>query len=50
VGKHPHRGKGREAGIGSFWRENLERGKHLKCKYRKYPIREKKRVYYFVLG
>jgi len=32
VGKHPHRSRGREDRIGSFWRGNQERRKHLKCK------------------
>jgi hypothetical protein len=27
VGEHPHRGRG-----GGFWKGDLERGKHLKCK------------------
>jgi hypothetical protein len=26
VGEHLHRSKGREGGIGGFWRENRERG------------------------
>jgi hypothetical protein len=32
VGEHPHRGRGRGNRIGSFPREDLERGKQLKCK------------------
>jgi hypothetical protein len=32
VGERPHRGKGRGDGIVGFWRGDLERGKHLKCK------------------
>jgi hypothetical protein len=35
------RGRGRRDGIGSIQRGDLERGKHLKCKYRKYPINNK---------
>jgi hypothetical protein len=32
VGEHPHRTSGRGGGIGGFWRRDLERRKHLKCK------------------
>jgi hypothetical protein len=39
MGEHPHRGRGSEDGIGSFQRGYLERGKYLKCKERKYPIK-----------
>jgi hypothetical protein len=27
---------------GGFWREDLERGKHLKCKQRKYPTKRER--------
>jgi hypothetical protein len=40
--EHPHKGRGRRDGIGGFRRGELERGKHLKCKYRKYPIHKEK--------
>jgi hypothetical protein len=30
--EHPHRGRGMEDGLGGFWRGNLEKRKHLKCK------------------
>ena len=33
VEEHPHRGRGRGDGIGSFQRGHLEKGKHLKCKF-----------------
>lgn len=37
VGRLVSRGRG--DGIGSFWRGSKERGKHLKCKQRKYLIK-----------
>jgi hypothetical protein len=42
--EHPHRGSRRGDGKGGFQRENLERGKYLKRKYRKYSIKEKKKI------
>jgi hypothetical protein len=36
-------GRGRREGIGSFWRGDLERQKHLKYNLRKYPIKKKKK-------
>jgi hypothetical protein len=39
VWEHPHRGRVRRDGIGHFQRGDLERDKHLKCKYRKYSIK-----------
>jgi hypothetical protein len=38
-GEHLNRGRGREDSIGCFKRGDLERGKYLKCKLRKYPIK-----------
>jgi hypothetical protein len=35
-GEHPYRSRERGHGRGAFWRGNLERGYHLKCKYIKY--------------
>lgn len=49
VGEHPHRGRGREDGTGSFQGGDLERGKHLKCKKRKYPIKKGKKKNLFLL-
>jgi hypothetical protein len=43
VGEHPHRGRGREDGIGGFRRGDLERGKHLKCKKENIQSKKKKR-------
>jgi hypothetical protein len=40
VGEHPHRD--REGGWdGGFGRGDQEKGKHSKCKLRKYPIKKK---------
>jgi hypothetical protein len=49
VGEHPHRSREREDGIGDFQRGDLERGKHLNFKYRKYPIKKKKKTRFFFL-
>jgi hypothetical protein len=41
-GSSHQRGRGRGNGIGGFWTGDLERGKHLNCKSRKCPIKEKR--------
>jgi hypothetical protein len=38
---HPHRGKGRGIGKVGLQKGNMEREKHLKCKYRKYRRQNK---------
>jgi hypothetical protein len=39
VGENPHRSKERGNWICGFWSRNQERGKHLKYKEIKYPIK-----------
>jgi hypothetical protein len=38
--KHPCRGRGKGERIGWFQRGDVERGKYLKCKLIKYPIKK----------